>query len=370
MTEYYYNQSYREPKKRRSLVMRIVDIIALAMSVVAFVAMILLIFTPSVNPSRSWIFPIVGLFTPAIYIYSALLALYWVIRWRWSYALFLIIPVAIATPRMSLYAQLQTSKKYEAKATRKEFKVMSFNTKHFTDFAGQISTESAKAYIEEQNPDIIAFQEYEKNRFKGAEQALERYNIVKVHNQAIWSRYKILDSSEQLIIKDSLESAGSAFWADIIISSDTIRLYNIHLHSTSITSSDNDYISSMEFLGDSLRDDKFIDMLRRFKETSQWRAKQAETVAQSIAESPYTVIVCGDFNDTPNSYAYHKLSKGLNDTFAEQGEGYAHTYRGFMNLLRIDYVLVPPSIEVISYDVGYDYLHSDHYPVITKLKIK
>ncbi len=370
MAEYYYNQSFREPKKRRSLVMRIVDIFALAMSVMAFVAMMLLLFTPIINPARSWIFPIVGLFTPAIFIFAVLLALYWVIRWRWPYALMLIIPVIIALPRMSLYAQLQTSKEYETKATRGEFTVMSFNAKHFTNFEGKAVAELAKEYIEEQKPDIIAFQEYEEKRFKSAEQALERYNVAKVDNQAIWSRYKILDSSEQLIIKDSLESAGSAFWADIIISSDTIRLYNIHLHSTSITSSDNDYISSMEFLGDSLRDDRFIDMLRRFKETSQWRAKQAERVAQSIEESPYRVIVCGDFNDTPNSYAYHTLARGLNDTFAERGIGYAHTYRGFMNLLRIDYLLTEPSIEVKSYSVGYDYLHSDHYPVISKLKIK
>ncbi len=371
MAEYYYNQSYREPRKKRSLVMRILDVALMLCSVVAFALTIILIFTPSVSPSRGWIFPIVSLFTPAIYLSSALLALYWVIRWRWRNALLLIVPVAIATPRMALYTQIETAKHYEHKPTRAEFKLVTFNTKNFTNLEGQLSVDEAVQYIEEQNPNIIVFQEYDRKRFKGAAESSEpKYNIESCDGQSVWSRFKIVDKSGQLIEKDSLEKSGSAFWVDLLVGRDTLRLFNLHLHSTSITSIDNDYISSMEFLGDSLREDKFTDMLSRFKETSVWRAKQAGSIAQQVAQSPYKVIVCGDFNDTPNSYAYHKISKGLDDTFREQGSGYSYTYNGFMNLLRIDYVLVAPQIDVISYDVDYDYPYSDHFPVVTTLKIK
>src|ERR1017187_7363012 len=47
------------------------------------------------------------------------------------------------------------------------------------------------------------------------------------------------------------------------------------------------------------------------------RATQAEEVSEEIRRSPYPVILCGDFNEVPLSYAYRILTQGLRDDFQE-----------------------------------------------------
>ena len=68
------------------------------------------------------------------------------------------------------------------------------------------------------------------------------------------------------------------------------------------------------------------------------RAHQAEEIQRHIDGSPYPVILCGDFNDTPLSYTYRQLSRKLTDSFIEKGRGIGNTYIGGFPSFRIDYV--------------------------------
>ncbi len=370
--DYYYSGQYDRKPKKRSWIVMILDMVALLLSCIAFVAMSLTLVTSFYDPSISWIFPTLGLISPAVYLATTLLALYWIIRWRWRVAVPLLLPLVIGIPSISRYYKLEYSKTYKEPSTRGAVKLMSYNVKHFISDEGQASTDDLLAYVEERDPDIVCFQEFSQRRFQESDEStlFDRYNSVVTNDLAIFSRYDILLSSENIVqLDEPYSGSGSAVWADILISEDTIRLYNLHLHSTTITGQDNEYISNMEFIKDSLSDDKFKGMLSRFRDTSIGRAAQADTIAHSIKQSPYKVIVCGDFNDTPNSYVYRKISHKLNDTFQEAGRGYSHTYRGFMDLLRIDYIFVARPIEVISYEVADSVKHSDHLPVETILKL-
>ena len=61
------------------------------------------------------------------------------------------------------------------------------------------------------------------------------------------------------------------------------------------------------------------------------------------------------------------MSDGLQDAFRACGSGYSHTYRGFFNTLRIDYILSSGALEPLSYEtVPVDY--SDHHPVLVRLR--
>ncbi len=368
MADYYYNESYGDPVNRRSPILRIVDYVMLFISAVSSILLVVVLFSPYVHPEKMSLIAIVGLLTPVIYLSTLLLTLFWIIRWKWRYALVMLVPLVATTPRIILYVRLDTRKHYERRVSKGEFRLMTFNLKNFRTPDNELVTDRVLDYIERVNPDVVAFQEYDVKQVKDSLMP-EGYKIKNIGGQMLWSRFDIVNSSDEIIKRDSLES-GSGFWADFVVREDTIRLFNIHLHSTSITSDDNDYIRELGFIRDSLSDGQMAGMLNRFKNTSVQRAHQADSLAPKIKSSPYATIVCGDFNDTPSSYAYHTIRGAFADAFAEQGSGYSYTYRGFMNLLRIDYILTSPGVEVLSYDVDYDCKLSDHYPVISVLKIK
>ena len=69
------------------------------------------------------------------------------------------------------------------------------------------------------------------------------------------------------------------------------------------------------------------------------------------------------------SDVYRTMADGLTDAFRACGRGYSHTFRGFYDALRIDYVLVSPQLEPLTYEVPDEAL-SDHLPVIVRLKMR
>ena len=118
-----------------------------------------------------------------------------------------------------------------------------------------------------------------------------------------------------------------------------MRVFNNHLRSTAIKAADNEYITNRDFISDTAREVKIRSIVSRLRENSILRAAQVDSIADVIADARARCIVCGDFNDTPMSYVYRTMAGGLNDAFSKSGSGYSHTFRGFYNMLRIDYVL-------------------------------
>ena len=103
------------------------------------------------------------------------------------------------------------------------------------------------------------------------------------------------------------------------------------------------------------------------------RANQVDVLKDYITRSPYPVIVCGDFNDTPGSYTYHQMTIGLHDSFCRAGSGFlGSTYAGNFPSFRIDYILYDDAFTANSYSRS-DFDLSDHYPVqvfLTKTGIR
>lgn len=71
------------------------------------------------------------------------------------------------------------------------------------------------------------------------------------------------------------------------------------------------------------------------KSNYQKRTDQAESIRVEIEQSPYPVLVCGDFNVTPASYIPSD-SKNLADGFLDCRSGYQYTFRQLYKLWRID----------------------------------
>lgn len=343
--------------------------IVLILSIAAAISLLLTLIAPHIDPSVSWIFPILGLVAPAIYIANVILALYWVICWRW-YSIPMIALLICGVNNISLFVNMEISKDYGLDDYRNMPKVMSYNVRQFFNDDKQWSTEEVALYVEEQNPDIICFQEYNtgaKRLTEDMRDRLNKYSRAEFKTLAIYSRYPII-KKENIFTKDSNES-WRAMWVDLVIREDTIRVFNNHLHSTTINAKDDEYITSRQIVQDTLRSDKIQDMLLRFRNSSMERNRQVDTIAQVITQSPHPVVVCGDFNDTPMSHTYNIMSRGLKDAFQQSGKGYSYTYRGFYNTLRIDYILVSEGITTHNYQVDEECTISDHLPIMTHIEI-
>lgn len=114
---------------------------------------------------------------------------------------------------------------------------------------------------------------------------------------------------------------------------------------------------------------KVMRMKEMMNENGVIRARQADQVMRLVDESPYPLIVCGDFNDTPASYTYRKIKGDLEDSFLAAGKGYGYTYRYLRKLLRIDYLFYSPGVFRATRYYSPDLEYSDHKPVIVSLDV-
>ncbi|HEY1872287.1 MAG TPA: endonuclease/exonuclease/phosphatase family protein, partial [Chitinophagaceae bacterium] len=98
------------------------------------------------------------------------------------------------------------------------------------------------------------------------------------------------------------------------------------------------------------------------------RSLQANTAKEQIKQSRHPVIVCGDFNDIPNSYTYFTVRGKLRDAFLIKGSGIGRTFNSISPTLRIDYVLPSKEFEVLQFKRVVRNL-SDHYMLVADLKL-
>lgn len=376
MRRYYdeFGSGMSRRRPRRSAGMLLLDIAAGLLTALTAVAMVLTFLAPYVNPGRWWVFSILGLAAPVVYIASVVLALYWVIRWRWVYASAMLVLVVIGLFKVSLFYKPEFKRYYgEPEFRRGTITVMTFNVRNFYGDDGKSSVRKVMRLIGEQEPDILCLQEFNvrlADEEPAADLLRDKYNASCGQKPAgdytpydtplmIYSKYRILRSGTIL--------PQTSVWADLLVGEDTVRVFCNHLHSTAINASDDAFISQHLYLSDTAREVKIRSMVQRFRDNSILRAEQVDSIASVIGATRGRKVVCGDFNDTPMSYVYRTMSDGLQDAFRRCGRGYSHTFRGFYNMLRIDYALLSEGLEPLTYRVE-DAEISDHLPLVVRMK--
>jgi endonuclease/exonuclease/phosphatase family metal-dependent hydrolase len=108
-------------------------------------------------------------------------------------------------------------------------------------------------------------------------------------------------------------------------------------------------------------------LISKLRKGYKYRYSQAQIVRGQIEQSPYPVILTGDFNDVPNSNTYFTISKNMQDAFLKKGSFIGRTFRFISPTLRIDYILADKSFEVNQVRVIH-VPYSDHYPVEADLQ--
>ncbi len=367
MAEYYSNSISRKKKRKRSvysgktLALFLLDVLAtLAIVVLAFCT-ITTIVCQYISPEKSGLLSTLPLVAPVVYLLDIVVMFYWVVRWRWYRALTMMAMVVLGLFYLSRYYKIELDRHYDTSFVERRYtKVMTYNV-----LEGK-KTELLP-YIEKHNPDILCLQEIttsgENWEALSAKYKTTFKDVGSAANNQILSKFRILRSGE---IEGLPRKNG--VWADLKVKDDTVRVVSLHLQSTAIRHEDTQFLEKHEYILDKERETKMRSIVDRLVENNCKRAEQAECVAEFLAKSPYKTVVCGDFNDVPLSYTYNLIAKRLDDTFSKMADGFAYTYNTRYRLLRIDNILVSPSVEVVSYEVDNKVDLSDHYPVISRVK--
>ena len=217
-------------------------------------------------------------------------------------------------------------------------RIVSWNVRDF-----QLKSETllkASNVLLAEKPDILCFQERPHTNLLAwdtIKAAFPDYPYTAINsredevlNLAILSRWPVSGLKEFYFP----ESYNKIIQADIHIGKQTIRLFNVHLQTTGVT-------PGMERK----------NVIQIMQKHALKRNKQAQLLHEAIQSSPSPVLVCGDFNDAPSSFAYTPVSQGLRDCFKEAGYGWGNTYQSLGNLFRIDYMLCSKQSVVTDYNL-------------------
>lgn len=237
---------------------------------------------------------------------------------------------------------------YSEKKTAGHFKMVSFNGKN-----GSFGEKNIKNYLIRQDADVVIWQEFHTSDLKG-------YHVSTESGVAIASKYPILKHEPLRVGGENSISQ----YADISINGQTIRFFSIYLEPFY-------FDKKMVKPGSSSAENegKLRNIVRKLTFTFKVHAGQVDLLKKHIQDSPYPVVVAGDFNAVPNSYEYFTISKGLKDSFLEAGRGSGTSFHDYKFPIKIDHIFTSESIEAQTYRVDRTATISDHFPVISTFNI-
>ena len=328
-----------------------------------------------VNPAKFWLISLAGLFFVPFIILNLFLLIWAFVRRSKAFMipLLALIPAVFFVGR---YAHIKGDD-YPETAADNVLKVVSWNVGRFAlqaEGSGAGSYEecvdSVFEFIKKEDPDIVCLQEFSTRNSRQVRQQLKKlmkgysaeyyiytgsgrsFGNVTLSKLPVKNRGVIkFDGSTNLAIFTDYESGGRQF-----------RVYNCHFESYNIS-----FSGIVRAL---LEKDKDVvtETGVKMKRSITRRPKQVDQVFNDIEDCPVEAFVCGDFNDNPMSYTYYRMMRDRQDTFVQAGDGFGATYARLWPLLRIDYILCPKSMTVLSHETPHvDF--SDHYPVITQIAL-
>ena len=354
--------------------------IMMASNILAAIFMLLTLIGSVLSPDKNIILAYFALIFPVIIFVNIFFLLFWLLVRKWFFLVSLSLLI-FSTSEINNTFPIHL-RKIKPTLTSTSIKFLTYNTKMCGDLKKHTRNSHNKViqYVLDSNADIVCLQEFTVSKNKEYLTLEDVYRIFKKYpykhiqfkqkitenGVATFSKYPIINKQKI----DYPSNFNNSIYSDININGKIIRVINNHLESNRLTENDKNMPIKLKNNFDA---DNLTGITRYFSHklgaAYRIRAVQADAVAKSISISPYKVIVCGDFNDVPSSYAYTKVKGKLKDAFAETGTGLGWTFNDRYYHFRIDYVLYDSSqFSLIRYKTD-KVNYSDHYPVLCQIKI-
>lgn len=365
---------------------RFTKVLLITLNIIVALSLILGCYGSYFDPRKYWF---TGFFTLASF-YFLLILIGFILFWLFIKRIMVfigIIAIALSWNPLKEVVPIRKSPDFNVTKDPSGLRVMSWNVEHFDILEHKSHPERKQemiATINEQEPDVACFQEMvASDQFSAAinylpdfVSRLGMYDYNYTFNPKldfdskhhfgiiIFSKYPIIN--KQTVAYPPKDYNSTFQFADIVKNDDTFRVFNIHLQSLKFSNENRKYIEDP-----SIKDERDFEesksVAAKFKTGFLKRKIQSERIREAVDQSPYPAIVCGDFNDVPNSYAYKTIGKGMKNVFSEKGAGIGRTFYGISPTLRIDNIFVDPRFDVQQY-VRIKKKLSDHFPIIADLK--
>lgn len=352
------------------------------MNITAAAALAMALLASYVPPSEYAVFSIAALIYPLILFANLIFIGIW-IALKSKYLLLSFIIVILGFNNLKNNFQFSFTQNHPFSDS--SMKVISYNVQLFaTDEKGKDSADLKNHIVQllkDEEASIICLQEYHSmdrnvytplidmnNRLLKNSYYYESYfnpRFDQLSGLVIFSGYKAVN-------KGKLKFPGSrtyGIYTDLLIYGDTVRVFNIHLASIRLQASDIDFVMKPDLKDQESFKNRSASIYTKLSNAFKLREQQLEELLKEINRCNYPVILCGDFNDTPSSYVYSKLSEYLTDSFIKKGNKIGRTYAGNIPFLRIDYIFTSSQFRV-NYFERRKVSYSDHFPVISTISYK
>jgi len=338
---------------------------------------------PYTDPAKWWCLGFLGLGFPYLLVLVFLFFVFWLII-KPRYSILSLFAMLLCWKQVSVLFKFSGTE-FNYTKDEKSLRVLSWNVKIFEGLKKEQGS-SVKAandiidFIKASNADVLCLQEFnqydstssDKNHIRRLIEAGYPYYIFSSDYQkqkidyhsgvAIFSKIP-LKKQQKIPFQSNPESI---VFADVEKNGQTFRIYTTHLQSFKFNSADYRSLNDIKNKGE-LANQGSKNILVKLKRGFEQRGLQAQQIQTILDECEYPEIICGDFNDVPNSYAYWQIRGSRRDAFIEKGQGIGRTFISLAPTLRIDYIMCDNRIKVNQFAVA-NKKFSDHMPVIADLQ--
>jgi len=340
--------------------------------------------TAWLTPTKFWWIGFAGLLVPYLILLLCFSILFWLIV-KPRLALISVVTLLIGWQQISVFFAVHTKTEFVKEKNKKSIRIIDWNVESFNGLTKNKETkkhirEDVAATIIQLQPDIVCLQEFNTSHLQGIQsdnlslfsknfpyhyfsRDYKRSNGLYQSGCIIFSKYPIVDSG-----RIKYRVAESLIYADVLMNNDTFRIYTTHLQSFKFKKEDYDGMDKIaEQDEEALAASRniFIKMQLAFKR----RGVQAKTVREALDKCTLPSVICGDFNDVPNSYTYFHIKGYRQDAFLQKGLGIGRSFIALAPTLRIDYILPDNNFEIKQFDMVDEGL-SDHIMLVSDLVLK
>ncbi len=338
------------------------------------------------DPIGWWFLSLFTLALPYLLLLLVLFLLFWLfVKPVWSLISLLVILISLHAVRNIF--PLNFSSDFSLAKQPGNIRIMSWNVELFNILHHKDQPEIKQEMfdlINKYDPDIACFQEVVAgenkkaiNYFPDIQKALRfkdylysyqvKDDFDRYHHFGITISSKFPILRKQTIVNNPNNYNSTFQFVDVLFGKDTLRVFNIHLQSLRFSKENLNYLDSGSIKTDATTESK--NVISKIKTGIIKRASQAFFIKDEINHSPYPMIVCGDFNDVPVSYAYETIGSGLQNAFVQKGFGISRTFSAISPTLRIDNIFTDKNFKILQY-TRVKKLLSDHFPIISDIKFE